>query len=156
MLESMRRFKAGVFQALAHPTRVAIVEYLDHGELSLNQLCEKVGVEQANASQHLAILRNKHIVQARKAGNQTFYRLRDPAFGKVLAPRRRGVSASIPEGKCDNVSVVGNTMGQHGRRIMKVGHNRTERKLKLTGIGTACATYPSCRQDQHKRSITPR
>src|SRR6201998_4824512 len=84
MLDSMRRFKAGIFQALAHPTRVAIVEFLQQGELSVGQLCEKVGVEQANASQHLAILRNKHVVQARKAGNQTFYRLRDPAFGKVL------------------------------------------------------------------------
>src|SRR5262245_2976879 len=93
----MRRFKAGVFQALAHPTRVAIVEYLDHGELSVNQLCEKVGVEQANASQHLAILRNRHIVQARKAGNQTFYRLRDPAFGKVLAALREYFLAHVAE-----------------------------------------------------------
>lgn len=97
MLESMRRFKAGVFQALAHPTRVAIVEYLDQGELSVNQLCEKVGVEQANASQHLAILRNKYIVQTRKAGNQTFYRLRDPAFGKVLAALREYYLAHVAE-----------------------------------------------------------
>jgi ArsR family transcriptional regulator len=88
MLEPMRRFKAGVFQALAHPTRVAIVECLSQGELSVSQLCAKVGVEQANASQHLAILRNKHVVQARKAGNQTFYRLHDPAFAKVLAALR--------------------------------------------------------------------
>src|SRR5262245_60817141 len=97
MLESMRRFKAGVFQALAHPTRVAIIEYLDQGELSVGQLCEKVGVEQANASQHLAILRNKHIVEARKAGNQTFYRLRDPAFGKVLAALREYFLAHVAE-----------------------------------------------------------
>lgn len=88
MLEPMRRFKAGVFQALAHPTRVAIVEYLSQGELSVSQLCAKVGVEQANASQHLAILRSRHVVQARKAGNQTFYRLHDPAFAKVLAALR--------------------------------------------------------------------
>ena len=88
MLESMRRFKAGVFQALAHPTRVAIVECLNQDELSVGQLCKMVGVEQANASQHLAVLRNQHIVLARKAGNQTFYRLRDPAFGKVLEALR--------------------------------------------------------------------
>ena len=49
MLASMRRFKAGVFQALAHPTRVALVDYLKYGELSVGQLCEKVGIEQANA-----------------------------------------------------------------------------------------------------------
>ena len=97
MLESMRRFKAGVFQALAHPTRVAIVEHLNQGELSVGQLCEKVEVEQANASQHLAILRNKHIVQTRKAGNQIYYRLRDPAFGKVLAALREYFLAHVTE-----------------------------------------------------------
>jgi len=93
----MRQFKAEVFQALAHPTRVAIVECLDLGELSVGQVCEKVGVEQANASQHLAILRNKHIVQTRKAGNQTFYRLRDPAFGKVLAALKEYFLAHVAE-----------------------------------------------------------
>lgn len=97
MLESMRRFKAGVFQALGHPTRVAFVEHLDQGELSVGQLCKKVGVEQANASQHLAILRNKHIVDTRKAGNQIFYRLRDPAFGKVLQALRRYFLAHVTE-----------------------------------------------------------
>ena len=49
MLDSMRRYKAGVFQALAHPTRVAIVENLTHGELSVGQLCERVGVERSTA-----------------------------------------------------------------------------------------------------------
>src|SRR6266478_69041 len=97
MRELMRQFKAEVFQALAHPTRVAIVECLDLGEMSVGQLCEKVGVEQANASQHLAILRNKHIVQTRKAGNQTFYRLRDPAFGKVLAALKEYFLAHVAE-----------------------------------------------------------
>jgi ArsR family transcriptional regulator len=97
VLDSLRRYKAGVFQALAHPTRVAIVEYLNYGEMSVGQLCEKVGVEQANASQHLAVLRNKHIVQARKAGNQTFYSLRDPAFGKVLEALREFFLAHITE-----------------------------------------------------------
>jgi ArsR family transcriptional regulator len=97
MLESLRRYKAGVFQALAHPTRVAMVEYLSYSEMSVGQLCEKVGVEQANASQHLAVLRNKQIVQARKAGNHTFYSLRDPAFGKVLEALREFFLAHITE-----------------------------------------------------------
>jgi ArsR family transcriptional regulator len=97
VLDSLRRYKAGVFQALAHPTRVAIVEYLNYGEMSVGQLCEKVGVEQANASQHLAVLRNKHIVQTRKAGNQIFYSLRDPAFGKVLDALREFFLAHMTE-----------------------------------------------------------
>src|SRR5215470_7467469 len=84
MLDSMRQYKAGVFQALGHPTRVAIVEFLNFGEMSVGQLCEKVGGEQANISQHLAVLRNKLVVQTRKDGNQIYYSLRDQAFGQVL------------------------------------------------------------------------
>ena len=68
----------------AHPTRIAIVEYLQYGEMTVGRLCEKVGIEQANASQHLAVLRNKNIVETRKEGNQIYYRLRDPLLAKVL------------------------------------------------------------------------
>jgi len=97
MLDSMRQFKAGIFQALGHPTRVAIVEFLSHGEMTVGRLCEKVGVEQANASQHLAVLRNKHIVETRKEGNQIFYRLRDPLLGEVLEKMREYFVAHMSE-----------------------------------------------------------
>lgn len=89
MLDSLRRFKAGVFQALAHPTRVGIIEQLRHGEMSVGKLCEKLSIEQANASQHLAVLRSKYLVQTRKDGNQIFYRLRDPLLGDVLEALRK-------------------------------------------------------------------
>ena len=97
MLDSMRRFKAGIFQALAHPTRVAIVEYLRQGEMTVGQLCEKVGVEQANASQHLAVLRNKYLVETRKEGNLIYYRLRDPLLGDVLEKMREYFFAHMAE-----------------------------------------------------------
>jgi DNA-binding transcriptional ArsR family regulator len=89
MLQSLRQFKAEIFQALGHPTRIAIVEYLRLGEISVGQLCEKVGIEQANASQHLAVLRSKHIVETRKDGNQIFYRLRNPLVGDMLEMMRK-------------------------------------------------------------------
>jgi len=95
--DSMRRFKAGIFQALAHPTRVALVEFLQHGELTVGQLCEKVGIEQANASQHLAVLRNKFVVHTRKEGNQIYYSLRDPLLGKVLEAMRKFFLAHVHE-----------------------------------------------------------
>jgi ArsR family transcriptional regulator len=97
MIESMRRFKAGILQALAHPTRIAIVEQLAAGEMTVGRLCEQVGVEQANASQHLAVLRNRHIVQTRKAGNQIHYSLRDPVFGRVLQSLREFILAHMAE-----------------------------------------------------------
>jgi ArsR family transcriptional regulator len=85
MQESLRRFKADVFQALAHPRRIAIVELLrDDGEVQVSRIYEQLGLEQANTSQHLAVLRAKRIVVGRKDGNQVFYSLRDPILGKVL------------------------------------------------------------------------
>ena len=97
MLDSLRRFKAGVFQALAHPTRVGIVEQLRLGELSVGQLCERLAIEQSNASQHLAILRSKNVVETRKDGNQIFYRLRDPSFGEILELLRRFYVSQMQE-----------------------------------------------------------
>ena len=93
----MRRFKAGIFHALGHPTRVALVEALLAGERSVGELCTAVGVEQANASQHLAVLRGKYVVAARKEGNQTFYRLRDPRLADVLATMRAYFFAHLAE-----------------------------------------------------------
>src|SRR5665213_130424 len=89
MPDSLRRFKADIFQALAHPTRIAIIELLGDGELSAGDLMEKLGMEQANISQHLAVLRAKQLVVNRKAGNQVFYSVRDPIIIKVLALMRR-------------------------------------------------------------------
>lgn len=85
MRENLRRFKAGIFQALAHPSRIAIVELLrDEGEVAVGRIHEQLGLEQANASQHLAVLRAKNVVVGRKEGNQVFYALRDPVLGRIL------------------------------------------------------------------------
>lgn len=85
MQEQLRQFKAGIFQALGHPTRIAIIELLrDEGEVPVGTVYERLGLEQANVSQHLAVLRAKHLVVARKSGNQVFYSLRDSILGNVL------------------------------------------------------------------------
>ena len=89
MSDCLRRFKAEVFQALSHPTRIAIVELLRDGPLPAGKLIEKLEIEQANASQHLAVLRSKQIVLNRKEGNQVFYSLRHPILTEVLDLMRR-------------------------------------------------------------------
>ncbi len=89
MSQELRRFKAEIFQALAHPTRIAMVEALRDGEMSAGHVIEKLGLEQANASQHLAVLRAKQVVVSRKEGNQVFYSLRDPVLVEVLDVLKR-------------------------------------------------------------------
>jgi len=97
MQNALRRFKADMFQALGHPTRIAIIELLANGELSAGALIEKLGMEQANVSQHLAVLRAKQIVVNRKAGNQVFYSVRDPLITEVLALMKRYFQKHLKE-----------------------------------------------------------
>lgn len=97
MHSPLHRFKANIFQALAHPTRIAILELLSDGELSAGALIEKLGMEQANVSQHLAVLRSKQLVTNRKAGNQVFYSVRDPLIIEVLALMRTYFHAHLKE-----------------------------------------------------------
>ena len=97
MHDSLRRFKADIFQALAHPTRIAILELLSAGELSAGALIDKLGMEQANVSQHLAVLRAKQLVSNRKVGNQVFYSVRDPIIIEVLNLMRTYFHAHLTE-----------------------------------------------------------
>src|SRR5262245_31699864 len=98
MQDNLRRFKAVIVRALAHPTRIAIVELLrDEREVPVSRIHERLDLEQANVSQHLAVLRSRHLVTARKDGNQVFYSLRDPTLGKVLDLMRQYFQAHLNE-----------------------------------------------------------
>jgi DNA-binding transcriptional ArsR family regulator len=97
MPDTLRRFKADIFQALAHPTRIAILELLSEGEVSAGVLIEKLGMEQANVSQHLSVLRAKQVVINRKVGNQVFYSVRDRTIVKVLELMRKYFQTQLKE-----------------------------------------------------------
>ena len=97
MPETLRQFKAEIFQALAHSTRIAILEELREGELAAGTIIERLGMEQANVSQHLAVLRSKQIVANRKAGNQVFYSVRDRLILEVLDLMRQYFHSQLSE-----------------------------------------------------------
>ena len=97
MPETLRQFKASIFQALAHPTRIAIIEVLRDAELSAGSIIERLALEQANASQHLSILRGRQIVSSRKEGNQVFYSLRDPLLNELMDIMRRYFQSHMEE-----------------------------------------------------------
>jgi len=110
MPDALRRFKAEIFQALAHPTRIAIVELLREGEMPAGKLIDRLGLEQANASQHLSVLRSKQIVVNRKEGNQVFYSLRSPLLIEVLDIMRRYFQAQLSE----NLAALGEIEKEQG------------------------------------------
>lgn len=97
MQDALRQFKATIFQALAHPTRIAVLELLRDQELAVSVIIERLGLEPANASQHLAILRARHIVTSRKQGSQVFYSVRDPLIIEVLDIVRRYFQIHLQE-----------------------------------------------------------
>jgi ArsR family transcriptional regulator len=84
MRNQLSDFKADFFKALAHPLRISMLDELRHGELTVNELSEIFGVEQANASQQLAVLRNRNIVIARKKGANVYYSVSDKSIFKLL------------------------------------------------------------------------
>ena len=67
--------RAEVIKALAHPSRLFIVEELSRGEQCVCTLTEMIGADNSTVSRHLSILKNAGIVQDDKRGNQVFYRL---------------------------------------------------------------------------------
>jgi len=69
-------FRAGVAKALAHPSRLLIVDALSQHETCVCDLTEMVGADQSTVSKHLAVLRNAGLVDVRKEGTMVFYRMR--------------------------------------------------------------------------------
>jgi ArsR family transcriptional regulator len=84
MNQSVHRFKAEFFKALAHPARLVILEQLRAGEKSVNELQAALGIDQSSVSQQLALLRNRNIVEARKVGTTVYYRVCDSLVFQLL------------------------------------------------------------------------
>jgi DNA-binding transcriptional ArsR family regulator len=80
----LREFKADFFKALAHPLRIEVLDALRAGEVGVNELSTRLGVEQSTLSQQLAILRNRGIVTGRKNGTNVFYSVGDPTIFRLL------------------------------------------------------------------------
>jgi DNA-binding transcriptional ArsR family regulator len=82
-------FKARFFKALAHPTRIRILEILVRGSRTVYELQEALALDQPAVSQQLAVLRNHGVVAAEKEGLAVRYTLRDPLIGELLEVARR-------------------------------------------------------------------
>lgn len=68
--------RARIAKALAHPSRLLMVDALAQGELCVCELTELVGSDQSTVSRHLAVLRQAGLVAVRKKGVMTFCHLR--------------------------------------------------------------------------------
>lgn len=73
-----------IFKALAHPIRLKIITKLVQGELCVCKLNEDVDFSQSNLSQHLRILKEANILNARKDGMWTYYSIKNNKILDIL------------------------------------------------------------------------
>lgn len=72
-------------RAIAHPIRIAIIDLLyKEKELTVTAIYERLEIEQAIASHHLRILKDKRIVSSKREGKNSFYMLRSREFYHIL------------------------------------------------------------------------
>lgn len=70
--------QAQIAKAIAHPLRMAVLDYLQAGEQCVCDIAEHVGSERSNVSRHLAVMVQAGVLTCRKEGLKVFYTLRTP------------------------------------------------------------------------------
>ncbi|KUO73781.1 MAG: ArsR family transcriptional regulator [Desulfosporosinus sp. BRH_c37] len=101
MEERIVSMKSDLFKALAHPTRVRILERLveNDKEVCVCELIEDLGVEQSNLSQHLSILRKQQIITSTKVGLKIMYRIKYPEVLTILEKVQKILAQQFREGE---------------------------------------------------------
>lgn len=90
---------AHLCKALAHPTRLLIIDELRDGPRSVGDLVEELGLRQSNLSQHLGILRSQGLVISRRDGQAVYYRLRDARVTQAFDLLRQVLRSVLKDGE---------------------------------------------------------
>ena len=76
---------AEMLKAIAHPIRISIVGMLDAGKkLCVTEIYEALTIEQAVASHHLSILKNKGVLNAEREGKHCYYSLKHERLSQII------------------------------------------------------------------------
>ena len=80
----VHQVQSRALKALAHPTRIAMLEMMRHGPICSCEIEPVLSLRQANVSQHLAILRDSHLVTSYRDGSRVMYAATDPRIFDIL------------------------------------------------------------------------
>jgi DNA-binding transcriptional ArsR family regulator len=76
---------ASKLRAMAHPMRIAIIDILTENEkLTVTEIYERLNIEQASASHHLNILKNKGLLESKRNGKMILYSLKTSVLANVI------------------------------------------------------------------------
>jgi len=67
--------RARIAKAMAHPSRLLMLDLLQKQEMCVSDLTEQVGADQSTVSKHLAVLKDVGLIDVRKDGSLSFYRV---------------------------------------------------------------------------------
>ncbi|ADL13517.1 ArsR/SmtB family transcription factor [Acetohalobium arabaticum] len=84
MSELISKLKSKLFKALAHPTRIQILNLLQEGELCVCEIYEALELSQSNISQHLKVLRDQNLVESQKVGVEVHYKIKNDEVWEIL------------------------------------------------------------------------
>jgi len=81
-----------LLRAIAHPLRIMIIDLLKDGkQLTVTQIQKELHIEQAVASHHLIILKNKDVLNAHRSGKTILYYLRNEYISQIVQETRQAV-----------------------------------------------------------------
>jgi DNA-binding transcriptional ArsR family regulator len=89
--------KAQLFRVLGHPVRIRILELLVNGERTVGDLQVELELDSSGTSQHLAALRQLGVLESRRAGTSTYYRLKDPRVSQLLAVAKQILTSALSD-----------------------------------------------------------
>lgn len=95
--QELRAMHATLCQAIADPTRIAILYELGDGLKHVNQLVESLELPQATVSRHLKVLRDRFLVNTEREGAYIFYSLVYPEVLTALDLMRQIMQATLVE-----------------------------------------------------------
>jgi len=76
--------QAAIAKAIAHPVRVAVLEFVKDGEQCVCDIAEAVGTERSNLSKHLSLMVGAGVLISRKEGLKVFYSVKTPCILRFL------------------------------------------------------------------------
>jgi len=89
--------QAAIAKAMAHPVRVAVLEYVRDGERCVCDIAAAVGTERTNLSKHLSVMVHAGVLASRKDGLKVMYRIKTPCISKFLDCLKECLKEQIAE-----------------------------------------------------------
>lgn len=80
LVRNSAKARASIVKAMAHPTRLLVMDVLTQGEKCVNDLTRVAGCDVTTLSKHLALMRKSGLLQCERRGVQVFYRIACPCF----------------------------------------------------------------------------